>query len=133
VVCLSETIDEKQNLVVSLTKKEAEELKRIAALDYMTPEELLVWYAKNRVHAFEENSLVCDDCGKKIKEGEKYFVNESSFSTYEKENDRLVENKADSWSEYCICLACHDKRDARQAAINLQFVKDHDSQRPALQ
>ena len=126
-------IDEKQNLIISLTKKEAEELKRIAALDSKTPEELLAWYAENRIYAFEENSLVCDDCGKKIKEGEKYFVNESSYSVYEKENDRLVENKIDSWPEYCICLDCEVKRDKMLFSLETQFVKDHESIRPTIE
>ncbi|MDO8647317.1 MAG: hypothetical protein Q7R70_02785 [Candidatus Diapherotrites archaeon] len=122
----------KSEINVDLTEDEMKILTKIANGDSKTPEELLKKYLDNLIHTYGENLISCEDCGKKIKEREQYFVKESSFSIYDKENDRIVETKLNSWSDFVICMPCHLKRESKKEALSINIVKDHDSERPVI-
>lgn len=101
-------------LTIQVSKKEKQILEKIAKNEGETINRLLKNYIENRVYTYEENSITCDDCGKTIKEGTEYFVQDSSISKYEKQNGRIEEDKIDAWVNFCICMDCKDKRDTQK-------------------
>lgn len=111
-------------LTIPITIEEQKVLERIASSQGDTIQSLLKNYIEHRAYTYEENSIACDDCGKKIKEGDEYFVQESSISTYEKQNGRIEENKLEAWSDFCICMDCKTKRIKQDITTKDPFVRD---------
>jgi hypothetical protein len=74
---------------------------------------------------YSEVGLECDQCHKIIKENEEYFVQESSFSRYEKIGDEIREEKVSAWTDKTLCISCKTDFDIAKTKLGNTKVKNH--------
>jgi hypothetical protein len=125
--------DDNKEVKVFLTEKQFDRINKIAKQEFASIESMLENIISQKIGFHDDIGLECEYCHKTIKENEKYYVQESSISKYEKLGDTISEEKLDAWSDKILCLRCNEKLLTEKYALENQTVKNFDRRTKVLE
>jgi hypothetical protein len=125
--------DNNKEVKVFLTEKQFDRINKIAKQEFASIESMLENVINQKIGFHDDIGLECEYCHKTIKEKEKYYVQESSISRYEKLGDTISEEKLNAWSDKILCLRCNEKLLTEKYALENQSVKHFDRRTKVLE